>query len=171
MSSTLDKIEKACGLNVVKGQAGYIYIQCLSDVATIPNAVDYEVNTPVGFNAPADGFHKWATSGILSKNTYKCEQLGDEDGKSYRTTVVVFVPGLDKSKTKIMAGTAGCGHLIVTEDLAGNNRLVGTLQQGANVSFVEDNNGDTNGYTVTITADSATPPPFYTATIAAQTAA
>lgn len=168
MSSTLNSMEKACGQNVIKGLGQHIYIQCIADIASIETATDFERVTAPSFVTPADGFHKWGTSGVLSKNTYKCEQLGDADGKSYKTTVVVFIPGLSKEKTKILHGTAGCGHLVLTYDKSKKLREIGEIDNGADITFVEDNNGDTNGYLVTINWESGEPPYFATYVVPAQ---
>ncbi len=162
----IDDIESICGGQNAKGVKPYIYISHDKNIDSTPapDADTLNVSTPI-VPVTNEGFVRWGTSIVLSKNSWKVETEGDPDSVSYKTTFAVFIGGVSSTKTNYMRTLPGCGQRVITEDKNGNLRIVGDDGDGCSVKWVEDINGDTNGYTLTFEWISGHPPYFYTAAI------
>mgnify|MGYP000277122387 CR=1 FL=1 len=75
MAVTIDDLIKQCGGQNAAGVKPYIHIIHEKNVQSTP-AVDVDsliVSTPI-VPVTSEGFLKWETSGVLSKNTWKVER-------------------------------------------------------------------------------------------------
>jgi hypothetical protein len=106
MSTKLDVIARNCEPKTPRGLEAVIYVANAGEVATIPADTDKVISTGITFTA-TNGFHRWETSLVLSKNTWQVENIGDADSPAYRTTINVFVAGITSSKTNILEAMAG----------------------------------------------------------------
>jgi len=162
MPVTLENLQKVCGANAAD-LIGELYLAFKADVDTIPDATDHVVSTAITMKAS-----KVFVKVELSKKdkSYESKPEGDEDGSIYKTLFKGFHPHLRSAATNMLAGmTNGCDVIAIFKDKNDEQRIIGDLSEGAIMKASEIISKDKNGYELELSAESALPPLFYTATI------
>jgi hypothetical protein len=163
--NTLANITRKCGTKVAVGLESYLYIARKDEVQAIAAPGAGTLNVATITMVGGAGFRKIETALTLSKNTWNSAPNEDKDVTNHVTTVSVFHAGIGAAESYILGGTAGQDFVVVCEDRDGNKRIVGDIKTGCTVKVTEDINGDTNGYTIAVSWDSAHPPYFFTGTL------
>ena len=123
---------------------------------TITDDITYRAAV-TGPPAVAEGkFYKW----FFSKDNSSYSSERDENGL-WNTEVKIFIPKLQSTTTYTFNGLTGENLVLVVPDRNGEERLIGSLTNGASVS-VKETTSPKNGYEVTVKWQSAYAPYYYT---------
>lgn len=167
-ANTLANIEQECGGSIARGLKPFLHIARRDDVTSIPAATNMVVSTNmVMSSSPAGTFKKFAVSTVITKNSFKVEQVGDADSINYKITATYKIAGVTPAKMQILSGVPGCEFILICPDKNGNKWLVGDVDDGATVTWVADIGGEDNSYTLTVEWNTSHPPYNYTGTITA----
>jgi len=166
---SVGEIEQFCGGFNAPGLDRMLSLTCEDQITTVPAADDgtHTISDDITMRASAVGppavtagvFYKWH----FSKEDMSFESTRDANGE-WTTSVKIFVLKLEDAKSFVLNGMTGDNFICIVKDRNGQQRLLGALGNGCDVSVKEQTNPK-NGYEVTINWKSAYSPYFYTGAI------
>ena len=163
MSNTLAAIERVCGEGAVTGLKGKIYVACSKDVATLGAASAGVVTTITMVTDKV--FEPFDIAAVRTKNGIESTYEGDKDHGVQMNALTVVLPGITGAKNTILDGMKGCPHIVIYESKGGKKFLLGDLEDGAFAQPSSTLNGETNAYTLVLTAENAYMPHEFDGTV------
>lgn len=162
---TLASIERQCGGANAAGLQTTMQVICVEDVTSIPARDDYPttgdphtISTDIVLEA-TKFWSEWAFSRI--DHSYTATPEGEDEFTTYNIELSFIIPKLSPLVTYITNGMTGGQFLVVFKDKNGQQRLVGTKEEGATVQVGEATN-DRNAYNITFRLNSNELPLYYT---------
>lgn len=163
---SIDTIDRECGANA-SGVKPVLAISCEDEVDSIAASVDHSVAT-INMRAAAVGppavtkgyFRLWYPSS--RGGDFSATQ--DAESGTWKTECKFFIPKQTSAKAVVLNGLGEDNNICVVTDKNGKRRIVGELENPANV-VTKEVVLPKNGYEVTITWESAHSPYFFTGTL------
>lgn len=136
------------------------YVACISDVASVPAAVNHIVSGNIEMLDDAT-FFKWDVDPTGS--TYTSDTQGEGEAQEFITTGVARITGMAADVHNALTGRIRGRSFVIIRDKNGLYHLIGAVDDGALVKVQAGTRP--NGYNVTFTWTSADLPLLYTGAI------
>lgn len=164
----LKDIIRTDGTDTTPGLKAMAYVALCSQIATFPDVVGstnpedkVTVSDDVIFSTGGK-FFKFYTTREKAKFTQKLD--GERDCRSWEYMYEFSFPGNTPEALGVLNNIKNSNTVWVVEDLDGEKRLLGSLDNPCEVSVAEEDSGDKSnsykGYKITIRA-TGKPAPFY----------
>ena len=171
MSSIIDHIEEICAEETnAPGVETFIDLVSMCGVEAIPAVADYDPATMTDDKAytitdnvtlkPNYLYARWHFR--KTDSSYKVEEVGEEDAKTYNLTINFYIPKLRPALARIMNAAKNAQFHVMCKDRNNSDpRACGEKGNGCYVKVTEQTNPK-NGYVLEITATNLDNlPPYY----------
>lgn len=172
----------AAAINYARGQynpggVSKVWYAFIDDIATFPTLDPPESATTLASLVEYSAAITMATGKqfqplycTLETGELKSQMVGQRDGHGFENSAMISFPGNTSDFLGFKAYMANTQCILIVEEKNGVLRVLGDLDNPAEMETVEDSSGakiaDPRASKVTIKASSSTPPPVYTETMA-----
>lgn len=164
----LQDVNRTDGNDVTPGLKTIAFVALCSQIATFPNVVGatnpgdkVTIDDDIIF-ATGGKFYKFYTTREKGKFTQKLD--GERDCRSFEYMYEFSFPGNTPEALGVINNIKNANTVWVVDDLDGNKRLLGSIDNPCEVTVAEEDSGDKfntyKGYKITVRA-TGKPAPFY----------